>query len=244
MGLSQYLMRLGYGTRRDTARLLADGRVRRADGTRLQDADDCPRRVPHDDIFVDDAPLDPPPGSVLLVHKPVGMVCSTRDASAQAPLVYALLPDRVLQRTPVLATIGRLDRDTSGLLLLTDDGALNHRLTSPRHHVAKCYRVTVNEPVPDEVLSLFASGTLLLQGETTPCAPAPTERVTPTVLRMTLHEGRYHQVRRMCAAVGLHVTALHREAFGPLTLGELAPGQWRVLTRDERDALTGSRSAP
>jgi 16S rRNA pseudouridine516 synthase len=159
-------------------------------------------------------------------------------------LVYALLPERFLQRTPVMATVGRLDRDTSGLLLLTDDGALNHRLTSPRHHVAKCYHVTVDQPVPDAVIALFASGTLQLHGESTPCAPAPTERVTPTTLRVTLHEGRYHQVRRMCAAVGLHVTALHREAFGALTLGDLAPGRWRLLERDERDVLNGSRSAP
>lgn len=248
MALSQYLTKLGYGTRRETTRLLDAGRVTHADGTVLRDADACPQRVAHVDVRVDGEPLDPPSGSVILYHKPVGLVCSTREANSASPLVYAHFPARVLKRTPVLATVGRLDRDTSGLLLLTDDGALNHRLTSPRHHVPKGYRATLAEPVTpaaaSTVVETFASGTLRLHGETTPCAPAAAAFVTPTELQVTLHEGRYHQVRRMCAAVGLHVAALHRESLGPLTLGTLPPGAWRVLEPAEVTALTASRSAP
>ncbi len=240
MSLARTLSKLGYGTRKETERLLAARRVTTATGTVLRDGD----RAAHHDIRVDGEPLDPMPGSVVLLHKPVGYVCSTSD---RPPLVYELLPPRFPQRDPVMATVGRLDADTSGLLLLTDDGALNHQLTSPRSHLPKCYEVTLAEPLRGDEQALFSAGTLMLQGERTPLLPATLEVLDARRARLTIREGRYHQVRRMFAATGNHVTALQRVAFGPLTLGALPEGQWRVLADDEvaglRDAVRAAKAA-
>ncbi|MBU6365178.1 MAG: 16S rRNA pseudouridine(516) synthase [Gemmatimonadetes bacterium] len=238
MRLSQYLARLGYAPRRDCERWIAARRV--TDGAGRPLADRSP--FTHDDVRVDGAPLDPPPGVVVLLHKPAGYVCSLQD---RPPLVYDLLPSRFRQRDPVLAPVGRLDADTTGALLLTDDGALNHRLTSPRHHVAKVYLATVAEPLRGDEGAAFAAGTLVLNGEPAPCAPAPLEAVDAHRARVTLHEGRYHQVRRMFAALGHHVTALHREAVGPIALDGLAEGAWRVLSAADRSRLADApRRAP
>jgi 16S rRNA pseudouridine516 synthase len=166
-----------------------------------------------------------------MLHKPVGFTCSTRDVP---PLIYELLPARFTRRSPVMASVGRLDRDTSGLLLLTDDGALNHRLTAPRAHVAKTYRATLASDLADDAAERFASGTLLLRGETTPLAPATLTPLDARTADLTISEGRYHQVRRMFAATGNHVVSLHRVAFGALTLGDLAAGMWRTLSDEER----------
>lgn len=217
--------------------MLAARRVTTVAGAALRDGD----RADHAAIRVDGEPLDPPLGSVLLLHKPVGYVCSTSD---RPPLVYDLLPPRFLRRDPVMATVGRLDADTSGLLLLTDDGPLNHQLTSPRWHLPKCYEATLADPLRGDEASLFASGTLRLQGESTPLRPATLEVIDPQRVRLTISEGRYHQVRRMFAATGNHVTALHRTQVGPVQLGEVAPGQWRVLDEAECELLRAAlRSA-
>jgi 16S rRNA pseudouridine516 synthase len=226
MKLAKYLANLGYGTRREVERMLRDRRVTRRDGRALAEGD----AFAHDDVLVDDEPLDPPPGVVVMLHKPTGYVCSTRDASQ---LVYELLPPRFPDRSPVVAPIGRLDRDTSGLLLLTDDGQLNHRITSPRTHLPKVYEAALADDLRGDEAGLFASGTLLLDGEPTALKPAALEVVDPRRARITLTEGRYHQVRRMFAAVGNHVHELRRVAIGDLTLGDLPPGQWRPLTPDE-----------
>jgi 16S rRNA pseudouridine516 synthase len=232
--LLRYLANLGYGSRREVAWLLDHRRVRRRDGTVLSETD----AFSHDDVLVDGEPLDVAPGAVLMLHKPVGHVCSTKEAS---PLIYDLLPPRFLLRAPVVAPIGRLDRDSSGLLLLTDDGQVNHRITSPRTHLAKTYHARLAADLRGDEADLFASGTLMLESETTPLVPATLDVTGPRQVRVTLTEGRYHQVRRMFAAVGNHVETLHRSAVGPLVLGDLAPGRWRVLAPDElarlRDAL-------
>lgn len=230
MSLARYLARLGYGTRKEVERLLASRQVTNTDGVVLGDRD----RTAHGEIRVAGEPLDPPAGSVILLNKPCGYVCSTSD---RPPLVYELLPARFLRRDPVMATVGRLDADTSGLLLLTDDGQLNHRLTSPRSHVAKCYEATLAEPLRGDEGAVFASGTLVLQGERDALLPASLEPSGPRTARVTIHEGRYHQVRRMFAAVGNHVLALKRVSMGPLALGELAEGAWRVLSDDEKAGL-------
>ena len=222
----KYLANLGYGTRREVGRLLYDQRVTRRDGSIVRDAD----AIDHDDILVDGNPLDPPPGTVLMLHKPVGFSCSTKDTSR---LIYELLPPRLLRRTPVVASIGRLDRDTSGLLLLTDDGQVNHRLSSPKTHLSKVYEAQLANDLRGDEAETFASGTLMLASEETPLKPARLEVIDARSIRVTLTEGRYHQVRRMFAAVGNHVDALHRSAIGDLELGDLEPGQWRVLTPRE-----------
>lgn len=232
MKLVRYLANLGYGTRRQVTLLFDYGRVTDAAGRRLPH--DAPFTA-HDDVRVDDEPLDVPPGTVVMLHKPVDYVTSTREASRT---IYELLPPRWLQRTPILAPIGRLDRDTSGLLLLTDDGQLNHRITSPRTHLPKTYVVRLAGDLTGEEGARLASGTLMLDGETTPLAPATFAPIDARSARVTITEGRYHQVRRMLAALGNHVEALHREAVGALTLGELAEGEWRVV---ERAAISDQR---
>ncbi len=230
MALIKYLANLGYGTRRDVTSIVSARRVTRADGTRLRDGD----TFTHADVRVDGEPLDPPAGSVIMLNKPVGYVCSTQDVP---PLVYDLLPARFMRRMPIMAPVGRLDRDTSGLLLLTDDGALNHRLTSPKRHVPKTYRVLLVEDVDQGVPALFASGTMLLKGEEKPLLPAAAEIIAPREVELTIMEGRYHQVRRMFAAAGNHVVALERIAIGGLRLSELAVGSWREASADERSQL-------
>ena len=185
--------------------MFREGRVTDAAGEVLY-ADDSVSRT--HDIRVDDEPLDPPPGMVLMLHKPVGYTCSTKDTGR---LVYDLLPPRFRLRDPLLSTVGRLDRDTSGLLLMTDDGALLHRITSPKSNLAKVYEATLAADLRGDEAAVFASGTLMLEGETTPLAPAAAaRRSAPRHARTHAAEGRYHQVRRMFAAVGNHVEALHR----------------------------------
>ncbi len=229
--LVKYLANLGYGTRREVTRLVTHGRVTDARGSVLHDD----ARYEHDDVRVDAAPLDPPPGSVVLLHKPVGYVCSTTDATN--PVVYELLPPRFRARTPVMAPVGRLDVDTTGLLLLTDDGALNHRLTSPRSHVPKRYVATLAEPLRGDEGARFASGTVQLASDPEPLAPATFEVLDAHTVRVTLVEGRYHQVRRMFAALGNHVLQLQRISIGGLTVADEPVGSWRLLSAAERDLL-------
>jgi len=193
-------------------------------------AADSGAKVVAGDVRVDGEPLDHPDGLLLLVHKPVGLVCTHEDR--EGANVYSLLPERWRRRHPTVTSVGRLDKDTSGLLLLTDQSALVHRLTSPKHKVPKVYRATLDRDLSPELVPLFASGQLLLAGESEPCAPAALAILAPREAAVTLTEGRYHQVRRMFAATGTTVLTLHRSHFGPLELGELAPKSWRELPID------------
>ena len=143
-----------------------------------------------------------------------------------------VLPPRWRARNPQVTSIGRLDKDTSGLLLLTDQSELVHRLTSPKHKVPKIYRATVNADLTPALVPLFAGGALLLKDEKTPCAPAELRILSPREAELTLTEGRYHQVRRMFASQGAEVLTLHRARFGHLELGDLPAGQWRELPLD------------
>ena len=230
MKLLRHIANLGYGSRRQVQWLFREGRVTDAAGEVLY-ADD---QVPHDSVRIDGEPLDPAPGLLLMLHKPVGHTCSMKDSGR---IVFDLLPPRFRARNPQLSTVGRLDRDTSGLLLLTDDGALLHRIISPKSKLPKVYEATLAEDLRGDEAALFASGTLLLESETTPLAPAYLETIGPRHARLTLTEGRYHQVRRMFAATGNHVVALHRSQVGGLELGDLAPGEWRALDDSERERL-------
>ncbi len=184
-------------------------------------------RVSVSSVIVDGAPIECPDGILAMLHKPVGCVCS-HDAR-EGPTIYDLLPPRWLRRKPPVTSVGRLDKDASGLLLITDIGALVQRWTSPRHHVAKVYEVTVDRDLDGSLVSVFAAGTLHLDGETKPCAPAPLEILAPRRARLTLTEGRYHQVKRMFASRGYIVTRLHRTRFGEWELGDLPSGQWQLL---------------
>ena len=230
MKLVKLIANLGYGSRKQVALMFREGRITDAAGEVLY-ADD---RVDHADIRIDGEPLDPPAGLALMLHKPVGYTCSTKDAGR---IVYDLLPARFRLRSPLLSTVGRLDRDTSGLLLMTDDGQLLHRIVSPKSHLPKVYEATLAQDLRGDEAVLFSSGTLLLESETTPLAPATLEALGPRHARLTLTEGRYHQVRRMFAAVGNHVEALHRPRIGGLSLGDLPAGEWRVLGEDDLSTL-------
>ena len=230
MKLLRRLANLGYGSRKEVALMLRNGWVTDAEGNTLG-ADDT---VAHADVRVDDEPLDPAPGLLLMLHKPSGFTCSTKDAGR---LVYELLPPRFRLRNPVLSTVGRLDRDTSGLLLMTDDGALLHRITSPKSQLPKVYVATLAADLRGDEAAAFASGTLMLEGEKEALAPATLEALSPREARVTTIEGRYHQVRRMFAALGNHVEALRRERVGGLDLDGLAPGEWRLLDEEARVRL-------
>ena len=218
MKLLKTIANLGYGSRKQVAQLFREGRITDAAGEVLY-ADD---QVAHADVRLDNEPIDPQAPLAVLLHKPVGTTCSTKDPGR---VVYDLLPPRFRLRAPLLSPVGRLDRDTSGMLLLTDDGALLHRIVSPKSRLAKTYQATLAHALHGGEAALFASGTLLLESEKTPLAPALLEVEDPLHARLVLTEGRYHQVRRMFAAVGNHVEALHRSRVGGLTLGDLVPGQ-------------------
>ncbi len=224
--LDQLLANLGYCSRREARAWVADGRVTVQGAV----ADDFGAKADPADVRVDGEPLDHPGGLLLLLHKPVGLVCS--HDGREGPDIYSLLPERWRRRNPPVTSIGRLDKDTSGLLLLTDLSPLVHRLTSPKHKVPKVYRATLDRDPAPGLAELFASGTLRLDQEDTPCAPATLKLLAPREAELTLTEGRYHQVRRMFAATGSTVLTLHRARFGDLELGDLPAGQWRELPPD------------
>lgn len=216
--LAKHLAGLGYGSRKEVAIAIRDGRVT-GEG---------------EDLRFDGEPIDPPHGLVVMLNKPAGFTCSHAD---QGRLVYELLPARYQKRNPVLSSVGRLDAETTGLLLFTDDGALLHKLISPKSNLPKTYAANLARPLEGHEAALFASGTLVLRGEDKPCLPARLEVTGERTAALTLTEGRYHQVRRMFAASGNHVEALHRSHFGPLALDGLQEGAWRTLTNEEIASL-------
>ena len=230
MKLVKRIANLGYGSRKQVALMFREGRITDPAGEVLY-ADDA---VAHADVRVDGEPLDPPQGLLILLHKPTGYTCSTKDPGR---VVYDLLPPRFRLRDPVLSTVGRLDRDTSGLLLMTDDGGLLHRITSPKANLPKVYEASLAQDLRGDEAEVFGSGTLLLESEKTPLAPAGFEALGPRRARIVLVEGRYHQIRRMFAAVGNHVESLHRHSLGGLGLDDLPAGEWRILGEADRSRV-------
>jgi len=266
------LSNLGYGSRREVAALVRQGRVevendqpppaatttkRAAKQSRLA----ADTRVIPSAVRVDGKPLDPRPPLTLLINKPAGYVVSSPDdPRLQGPSVYDLLPERFGRRKPFLGPAGRLDKATSGLLVLTDDGQLAHRVTSPKKVLWKEYEAVLDAPLAGEELAratqLFASGAMVLAGDDgspsagRPLLPARLEAVEGcggATVRVRVCEGRYHQVRRMMAAVGREVVELRRRSVGGLKLGEeggagvsavhLEPGEWRPATDEDLAAL-------
>lgn len=224
MRIDAILSRYGYCSRREAAQWVKRGRVL-VKGVAAKSAS---AKAEPEDVLVNGEPIPFPAGLYVALHKPLGCTCSHRE---EGELVYDLLPQQWLNRGDGVSTVGRLDKETSGLLLITDDGAFVHALTSPKRHVPKVYEFECSAPIPADAVALFASGELMLHGETTPCLPAELEITGECTGRLTLHEGRYHQVRRMLAAVGAPVVTLCRTAIGPLQLADLnlEPGEWAAI---------------
>ncbi|MGH3024062.1 MAG: pseudouridine synthase [Gaiellaceae bacterium] len=214
--LNAYLARAGVASRRGAEELIRAGRVL---------VNGAPAGLATfveagDRVELDGRVLSPEPLAYVLLHKPAGVVTTARDPHGR-PTVVGLV-EHELRIVPV----GRLDADTTGALLLTNDGPLAHRLMHPRYEVEKVYEAEVEGEPDDEALRRLAAGVELDDGRT---APARVRRLAPTRLELTLHEGRKHQVKRMCAAVGHPVVRLHRSVYAGLTLDGLAPGAWRAL---------------
>ncbi|MGE3335374.1 MAG: pseudouridine synthase [Rhodospirillaceae bacterium] len=236
--IDRLIANMGYGSRNEIQALARNGRIL-LDGAEVDDAGERIAMTPDlpSRLTIDGQPLDPLPGLALMLHKPLGVTCSHKESG---PLVYDLLPPRWRRRDPAISTVGRLDKETSGLLLMTDDGALLHQIISPKKNVAKHYLATLARPLRGDEMTLFASGTMMLEGEPKPLAPAKLEIISAQKARLIVTEGRYHQVRRMFAAVGNHVEKLHRERVGGLNLPpELPPGGFRLMTTADIAAVFG-----
>lgn len=224
MRVDAMLSRYGYCSRREARAWVSAGRVV-CGGAVIKNVNS---KVEPADTLVDGQPVPFVNGLYVAMHKPLGCTCSHDE---DGDLVYDLLPAQWMRRGDGVNTVGRLDKETSGLLLITDDGAFLHALTSPKRHVPKVYAFETECPIPAVAVQIFAEGTLLLKGEKTPCAPAQLRITEPCMGELVLHEGRYHQVRRMLAAVGAPVVRLHRTAMGPLKLEDLSlqPGEWVAI---------------
>lgn len=234
--LDQLLANLGYCSRREAKAFVRAHAVTLATDPNAAPLTDPSRKVDPAAVRVDGEPLDHPDGILLVFHKPLGLTCS--HDPREAPLIYEVLPPRWQARHPVITSVGRLDKETSGLLLLTDQTALVHRLTSPKHKVPKHYVATVDRDLDPALIATFAAGTLQLDDEKTPCAPAVLTLLDARTAELVLTEGKYHQVRRMFAACGWTVLTLHRTTFGDLTLDDLPAGAWRELPLTTFDPAT------
>jgi pseudouridine synthase len=222
--LNAYLARAGVSSRRGAEELIREGRVR-VNGEVAGLSTFVERG---DTVELDGRPLELEALTYVLLHKPAGVVTTASDPHGRRTVVDLVgVPQRVVP-------VGRLDADTTGALLLTNDGPLAHRLMHPRYEVDKVYEAEVEGRPDDETLRRLAEGVELDDG---PTAPAGVRRLGPSRLELTLHEGRKHQVKRMCEAVGHPVRHLHRRTYAGLTLEGVEPGTWRELTRDEVAAL-------
>lgn len=245
MQIQEILYTQGFGTRRVCAGLVQQGwvQVYQVDGDSTpQPCTDPAAEFPPEGLRFRVQGRDWPYAqrAYILLHKPAGTECSQKPSTY--PSIYSLLPSPLRMRPQKSAVqgvqaVGRLDQDTTGMLLLTDDGQFIHRMASPRHHVPKVYEVTVKHPLDAPQTAALLAG-VVLDDDPKPVRAAACEVVAAHHLRLTLTEGKYHQVKRMVAAVGNRVEALHRSRIGRLDLpADLAPGAWRWLRADELRAV-------
>ncbi len=231
MRLNAYLARAGVASRRGAEELIRAGRVR----VNGEDAGHATFVQREDRDELDGRPLELEPLAYVLLHKPAGVVTTASDPHGRPTVVDLVeIPQRVVP-------VGRLDADTTGALLLTNDGPLAHRLMHPRYEVDKLYEVEVEGEPGDEALRRLAEG-VELDDELT--APARVRRLGPARLELTVHEGRKHQVKRMCEAVGHPVRRLHRREYAGLIMAGVEPGEWRKLTEEEVAALRAATQTP
>jgi 23S rRNA pseudouridine2605 synthase len=229
MRLNAYLARAGVASRRGAEELIRAGRVR-VNG----EVGGLATFVEGNDMVeVDGSPVEPEPLTYVLLHKPAGVVTTARDPQGRPTVVGLVGHDRRV------VPVGRLDADTTGVLLLTNDGPLAHRLMHPRYEVDKVYEAEVEGEPSEHALARLREGVELEDGLT---APAAAEVVGASRVELTIHEGRKHQVKRMLEAVGHPVRRLHRKAYAGLTLDGLEPGEWRELSSDEVKRLRAPRA--
>jgi 16S rRNA pseudouridine516 synthase len=221
MRVDQLLSRHGYCSRGQSRAWLKNGRIS-LNGEVLRDPS---QKVDIKEVLIDGEPVECPDGILIVLNKPAGYICTHNPN--EGPSVYELVPERWSQRNPPVTSVGRLDKDTTGVLLITDQGDWVQRWTSPKHKVPKIYEVELNQEIAPSLIPFFASGKLLLPDEEHPCLPAKLEIIRSTTARIELVEGRYHQVKRMFASQGYEVLKLHRSHFGPYTVEGLAAGEWR-----------------
>ncbi len=221
--LDRLLSRLGYATRREVRALIRERRIE-VKGVARPRPD---TKVRPCDVRLDGAPLEDAGPLAIALYKPAGWIC---DRVPHDRHVFMLLPERWQRRRPPLSVAGRLDRDAEGLVILSDDGQLVHRLTHPRWHVPRVYRVRFAGALAEDAEMRVAEG-MKLEGEAKPLRPAVLRRIGEREVELELSEGRYHQVKRMIAALGGRVASLRREAIGGLRLADLglAPGEYRKL---------------
>lgn len=219
--IDAHLSSLGYCTRGEAKKFLRIFEVL----VKEERVFDPSLKAYHDDIKIDKEPIDAETITILL-NKPSGFICSHNDAGS---LIYSLIPQRWNRRNPKISTVGRLDVDTTGAIILTDNGDLNHKLTSPKSDVIKVYEATLAEPLKGDEAQIFASGELMLNGEKKPLLPAKLEIITSTQVRLEIVEGKYHQVKRMFAAVGNRVVKLHRLNFAGFDVEDLKEGEYKFI---------------
>ena len=224
MRLNAYLARAGVASRRGAEELIRAGRVR----VNGEVAGLATFVEPRDTVELDGSPIEPEPLTYVLLHKPKGVVTTARDPQGRPTVVGLVGHERRV------VPVGRLDADTTGALVLTNDGPLAHRLMHPRYEVDKVYEAEVEGEPSDEALAQLAEGVELEDGKT---SPAKVDRLSPSRIELTIHEGKKHQVKRMLQAVGHPVRSLHRSGYAGLTLDGLVPGEWRELTPEEVAAL-------
>ena len=238
LSLGDILFAEGFGTRRVCAGLIQQGRVTVAGQPCADPLADFPREGLA--MTVQGQPWVAHDKAYLMLHKPAGTECSKKPSAW--PSIYTLLPAPLRQRPvkggqPGVLAVGRLDQDTTGLLLLSDDGAFLHRMTSPKHHVPKVYEVVTKHPFDSRQVARLIEG-VVLDDDPKPVRAAACEATGECALRLTLTEGKYHQVKRMVSAAGNRVEGLHRSRIGGLALpDDLVPGQWRWLGAAELDLL-------
>ena len=231
MRLDRYLAQSGERTRSEAARLLRSGAVR-VNGEPVRDGGF--HLKPDDRVELMGQAVEEKRYQYLMLHKPTSYECSHKPTFH--PSVFTLLPPQMLLRD--VQCVGRLDQDTTGLLLLSDDGQFIHRMSSPKKHVPKVYQITTKHPVDEEQISRLLAG-VVLDDDPQPVKAAACEQTASHQVDLTLTEGKYHQVKRMLAAVGNRVERLHRSRIGALELpATLAPGEWKWLDQDELGLLT------
>jgi len=217
-----YLSNLGYCSRKEVKKFLKLNEVC-INKNRIFNAS---TKANHKEITINGEKLDDEK-LLILLHKPNGYICSHNDSGK---LIYSLLPQRWQNRNPKISTIGRLDIDTTGAILLTDDGELNHKLSSPKNNIPKIYEAVLEKPLSSDIIDIFASGKIVLKGEKKPLKIAKLQILDTNLARLEITQGKYHQVKRMFAFVNNKVLKLHRVSFGSFFVDDLKEGEYKLIS--------------